>query len=119
VDWPYIQHPTPYLGTPMTKDFRDRKLIVNEGVEEYDGTGAMDEGAAFAEGPAPLPGIHAAERAAHARAHVPGIRRAVGARARSERDVFRRYKAIRSSEREYLPEAEPGTYGPNACIMTS
>jgi anaerobic magnesium-protoporphyrin IX monomethyl ester cyclase len=22
VDWPYIQHPTPYPGTPMTKDFR-------------------------------------------------------------------------------------------------
>ena len=21
-DWPYIQHPTPYPGTPMTKDFR-------------------------------------------------------------------------------------------------
>ena len=38
VDWPYIQHPTPYPGTPMTKDFRERKLIVNERVEEYDGT---------------------------------------------------------------------------------
>jgi anaerobic magnesium-protoporphyrin IX monomethyl ester cyclase len=24
VDWPYIQHPTPYPGTAMTKDFRDR-----------------------------------------------------------------------------------------------
>ena len=22
VDWPYIQHPTPYPGTPMTKDFQ-------------------------------------------------------------------------------------------------
>ena len=22
VDWPYIQHPTPYPGTPMTRDFR-------------------------------------------------------------------------------------------------
>src|SRR5204862_2808679 len=28
VDWPYIQHPTPYPGTPMTKDFRDRGLII-------------------------------------------------------------------------------------------
>ena len=25
VDWPYIQHPTPYPRTPMTKDFRDQK----------------------------------------------------------------------------------------------
>ena len=41
VDWPYIQHPTPYPGTPMTKDFRDRSLIVNEDVDEYDGTTAV------------------------------------------------------------------------------
>ena len=32
VDWPYIQHPTPYPGTPMTKDFRARGLIVNDRV---------------------------------------------------------------------------------------
>jgi len=41
VDWPYIQHPTPYPGTPMTKDFRDRGLIINERLEEYDGTTAV------------------------------------------------------------------------------
>jgi len=41
VDWPYIQHPTPYPGTPMTKDFRDQGLIENEQVEEYDGTTAV------------------------------------------------------------------------------
>jgi radical SAM superfamily enzyme YgiQ (UPF0313 family) len=41
VDWPYIQHPTPYPGTPMTKDFRERGLIVNERPEEYDGTTAV------------------------------------------------------------------------------
>ena len=41
VDWPYIQHPTPYPGTPMTQDFRSRGLIVNERVEEYDGTTAV------------------------------------------------------------------------------
>jgi radical SAM superfamily enzyme YgiQ (UPF0313 family) len=41
VDWPYIQHPTPYPGTPMTKDFRERGLIVNERLEEYDGTTAV------------------------------------------------------------------------------
>ncbi len=41
VDWPYIQHPTPYPGTPMTKDFRARNLIVIERMEEYDGTTAV------------------------------------------------------------------------------
>jgi len=41
VDWPYIQHPTPYPRTPMSKDFRDRGLIVNEQLEEYDGTTAV------------------------------------------------------------------------------
>jgi anaerobic magnesium-protoporphyrin IX monomethyl ester cyclase len=41
VDWPYIQHPTPYPGTPMTRDFRERDLIVNDRVDEYDGTTAV------------------------------------------------------------------------------
>jgi radical SAM superfamily enzyme YgiQ (UPF0313 family) len=41
VDWPYIQHPTPYPRTPMTKEFRDRKLITNDRLEEYDGTTAV------------------------------------------------------------------------------
>ena len=41
VDWPYIQHPTPYPRTPMTKEFRDRGLIINERLEEYDGTTAV------------------------------------------------------------------------------
>ena len=41
VDWPYIQHPTPYPGTPMTKDFREKNLIVNEDVGEYHGTTAV------------------------------------------------------------------------------
>lgn len=41
VDWPYIQHPTPYPGTPMTKDFRARDLIKIERMEEYDGTTAV------------------------------------------------------------------------------
>ena len=41
VDWPYIQHPTPYPGTPMTRDFRDRNLIVSDDVDEYDGTTAV------------------------------------------------------------------------------
>ena len=41
VDWPYIQHPTPYPRTPMTKDFRERGLIVDEDVSHYDGTTAV------------------------------------------------------------------------------
>ena len=41
VDWPYIQHPTPYPGTPMTEDFRRRNLVTNERLEEYDGTTAV------------------------------------------------------------------------------
>ena len=41
LDWPYIQHPTPYPGTPMTEDFRARGLITNERLEEYDGTTAV------------------------------------------------------------------------------
>ena len=41
VDWPYIQHPTPYPRTPMTEHFRQRGLISNERLEEYDGTTAV------------------------------------------------------------------------------
>jgi len=41
VDWPYIQHPTPYPGTPMTRDFQARNLIKIERMEEYDGTTAV------------------------------------------------------------------------------
>ena len=39
VDWPYIQHPTPYPGTPMTEDFRrarpDRQRT-GRGVRRHD-----------------------------------------------------------------------------------
>jgi hypothetical protein len=41
VDWPYIQHPTPYPRTPMTEQFRERGLIMNQQLEEYDGTTAV------------------------------------------------------------------------------
>jgi hypothetical protein len=41
VDWPYIQHPTPYPGTPMTREFRERSLIVDDDVSHYDGTTAV------------------------------------------------------------------------------
>jgi radical SAM superfamily enzyme YgiQ (UPF0313 family) len=41
VDWPYIQHPTPYPRTPMTSEFRERGLIVDDDVSHYDGTTAV------------------------------------------------------------------------------
>ena len=41
IDWPYIQHPTPYPRTPMTEDFRNRGLIIDDRPEDYDGTTAV------------------------------------------------------------------------------
>jgi radical SAM superfamily enzyme YgiQ (UPF0313 family) len=41
IDWPYVQHPTPYPGTPLAKEFRESGLIVNENLDEYDGTTAV------------------------------------------------------------------------------
>jgi anaerobic magnesium-protoporphyrin IX monomethyl ester cyclase len=41
IDWPYIQHPTPYPRTPMTQDFQDRGLIIDHNPEDYDGTTAV------------------------------------------------------------------------------
>ena len=41
VDWPYIQHPTPYPGTPMTGDLAARGLIEHHRLQEYDGTTAV------------------------------------------------------------------------------
>ena len=42
VDWPYIQHPTPYPGTPMTHDFRDARPDRQPARGGYDGTTAVD-----------------------------------------------------------------------------
>ncbi len=124
VDWPYIQHPTPYPGTPMTNDFRERNLIVNDRFEEYDGTTAVVKTAHLdadeieflrwrAERwmklrhlPAVLrhyPGFvarHAPEMLAHT-FRGSSWRSVLGLE--SERDVFTRYKALRAREREYLP----------------
>jgi len=41
VDWPYIQHPTPYPRTPMAQQFRDEGLVVDDDVSHYDGTTAV------------------------------------------------------------------------------
>src|SRR5262249_56188403 len=35
VDWPYIQHPTPYPATPMTPDLRHRGPILNHSPQTY------------------------------------------------------------------------------------
>ena len=41
IDWPYIQHPTPYPRTPMTQQFRDQGLIVDDDMSHYDGVTAV------------------------------------------------------------------------------
>jgi radical SAM superfamily enzyme YgiQ (UPF0313 family) len=123
VDWPYIQHPTPYPRTPMTEEFRERGLIMNERLEEYDGTTAVvrTEHVSAEE----VEYVRwKAERWMKAR-HMPAallhdpwfvVRYAPqmltytfrGCTLRSvlgledERRAFERYKAIRQQEREYV-----------------
>jgi radical SAM superfamily enzyme YgiQ (UPF0313 family) len=123
VDWPYIQHPTPYPRTPMTRDFREWGLIMNERLEEYDGTTAVvrtehmaaeeveflrwkaERWMKLRHMPAALrhdPWFilrHAPEMLAHtfrgcSLASVLGLK--------DERSAFQRYKAIRRAEREYI-----------------
>jgi radical SAM superfamily enzyme YgiQ (UPF0313 family) len=123
VDWPYIQHPTPYPRTPMTKDFRDQGLIINEHLEEYDGTTAVVRTEHLAAEEVEFMRWKAERwmKVHHipvALRHDPGfvlfegwkmlahtfrgssIRSALGLE--SERKVFERYQAIRRNEREYL-----------------
>jgi len=126
VDWPYIQHPTPYPGTPMTADFVQRNLIVNDRLEEYDGTTAVVRTAHLdAEEIEYL--RWRAERWMKVR-HLPSVLRAYpgfvlrhgpqmlahtfrGSTWRSalglesDRAVFQRYKARRALEREYVADA--------------
>ena len=128
VDWPYIQHPTPYPGTPMTKEFRERGLIVNTRVEEYDGTSAVTRSAHLdaddiefmrwkAERwmkvrhmPTALrlhPGF-VMRNARRMMAHTfrgTTWRSVVGLE--SSRDTFRRYREIRARERVYLDWPDP------------
>jgi len=126
VDWPYIQHPTPYPGTPMTQDFRDQGLIVSDAVEEYDGTTAVvrtahltAEDVEFLRWRAErwmkvrhLPAVITHDTAFVARHGLRMLRhtfRGTSVRTwlglESERDAFRRYKSIRRQEREYVPNA--------------
>lgn len=126
VDWPYIQHPTPYPRTPMHADFVVRDLIVNERLEEYDGTTAVVKSAHLDADDIEYLRWRA-ERWMKVR-HMPYtlrhrpwfvLRTAPwllahtfrGSSWRSllgledSRAVFARYKAIRRTEREYVPEA--------------
>jgi anaerobic magnesium-protoporphyrin IX monomethyl ester cyclase len=123
VDWPYIQHPTPYPGTPMTKDFRDRGVITSDRVEEYDGTTPVVKTEHLTADEIEFMRWRA-ERWMKVR-HLPSVlrrypgfvlrhwprmlahtfrgsswRSAVGLE--DARAVFARYKAIRSAEREYV-----------------
>jgi radical SAM superfamily enzyme YgiQ (UPF0313 family) len=128
VDWPYIQHPTPYPGTPMTREFIDRQLIANSHVDEYDGTTAVTRtahlsaedvefmrwraerwmkvrhmSAAFRHDPTFVL-RHARQMLAHTFRGTTW-RSAVGLE--STREVFSRYRAIRSRERDYVDWPDP------------
>ncbi len=123
VDWPYIQHPTPYPGTPMTEDFRRRNLVVNERLEEYDGTTAVVQSEELA--PEEIEFMRWRKERWMKTAHFPkamwqspgfvlrhgfkmlrhtfrgcSLRSLIGLE--DEREAFRRYCAIRAREREYV-----------------
>ena len=123
IDWPYIQHPTPYPRTPMTKDFRERGLIIIERMEEYDGTTAVvktehlsAEEAEFLRWRAdrwmklkhmPVALAHnpmfVIKNAPKMFAHTfrgSTIKSMLGLE--DERKAFERYRAIRSAERAYI-----------------
>jgi radical SAM superfamily enzyme YgiQ (UPF0313 family) len=123
VDWPYIQHPTPYPRTPMTRDLADRGLIINDRLEEYDGTTAVvrSEGMSAEEIEFLRWRRERWMKVRHfpaAARHSPGFvlrhgpamlahtfrgstwKSALGLE--SQRRVFERYRAIRKAEREYL-----------------
>lgn len=123
VDWPYIQHPTPYPRTPMTKDFVEKNLIINQRLEEYDGTTAVvrtqhvsAEDAEYMRWKAErwmkvrhLPAVlrhdfwyvlsHAPQMMAHT-FRGASWRSVLGLE--DPRKSFERYKAIRQQEREYV-----------------
>lgn len=123
VDWPFIQHPTPYPRTPMTREFRRQGLIVNERLEEYDGTTAVVQSShlsadeiefvrwqadrwvklrhlpvAFAHSP-----LFVLRHAPQMLAHLfrgSSLKSLLGLE--DSRQAFARYRAIRQAEREYL-----------------
>jgi anaerobic magnesium-protoporphyrin IX monomethyl ester cyclase len=125
VDWPYIQHPTPYPRTPMAQTFRERGLLMTDDVSQYDGTTAVVRTAAV-----PAEEVEflrwRAERWMKVR-HVKSVlrwypaftlthlRQMFGhtfrgctwrtvAGLEDERAAFARYREIRRREREYLAD---------------
>jgi anaerobic magnesium-protoporphyrin IX monomethyl ester cyclase len=123
IDWPYIQHPTPYPRTPMTKDFRDQGLVTIERVEEYDGTTAVvrtqhlsadqieymrwraDRWMKVRHMPAALrhnPGFVLRNGLRMLRHTFRGSTLKTMLRLEDEWEAFRRYKVIRAAERSYL-----------------
>jgi anaerobic magnesium-protoporphyrin IX monomethyl ester cyclase len=122
VDWPYIQHPTPYPGTPMTKGLVERGLILHERLEEYDGTTAVVRSETLSADEIEFLRWRA-ERWMKLRYFPTALRRSplfclrhgpamIGHTLRgswrslvgleSERQAFERYRAIRGAEREHL-----------------
>jgi anaerobic magnesium-protoporphyrin IX monomethyl ester cyclase len=135
VDWPYIQHPTPYPRTPMTREFHDRGLIVDEDVAHYDGTTAVVRTehvdasdveflrwraerwiklqhfpSAFIHSPWFVL-KHGWRMLAHTFAGST-IRSMLGLE--SERAVFERFRAARRSERDYVRVESPAFGAPPA-----
>jgi anaerobic magnesium-protoporphyrin IX monomethyl ester cyclase len=129
VDWPYIQHPTPYPGTPMTEDFRKQDLIISERLEEYDGTTAVVRSEHLSAEEIEFQRWRA-ERWMKVR-HLPAVLRqsplfllrhwrlmlkhtyrGTGLRTilglEDDRAAFERYRAIRRTERDRIIEAGPG-----------
>jgi radical SAM superfamily enzyme YgiQ (UPF0313 family) len=130
IDWPYIQHPTPYPGTPMTKDFQARGLIVNDDVAQYDGTTAVVRSEHLAADEIEFlrwraerwmklghlwPTLlhsprfvleHGLDMLAHT-FRGSTARSALGLE--TERQVFARYQRIRQAERDYLPSVPQHT----------
>jgi radical SAM superfamily enzyme YgiQ (UPF0313 family) len=123
VDWPYIQHPTPYPRTPMTRDLAEAGLIINDRLEEYDGTTAVVRTEAMTAEEIEflrwrkerwMKVRHFPAAARHSPAfvlrHGPAMfahtfrgstwKSALGLE--SQRAVFDRYRQLRKAEREYL-----------------
>lgn len=123
LDWPYIQHPTPYPRTPMTQDFRRQGLIIDSRMEDYDGTTAVVKTAHISAAEIEFLRWRAERwmKLRHLRSvffHSPGfvlrhggemlghifrgtrIQTLLGLE--DERKAFARYRAIREAERAYM-----------------
>ncbi len=123
IDWPYIQHPTPYPRTPMAKELAKKGLILHDRLEEYDGTTAVVRSqhleaheiefrrwraerwmklrhipVAFAHDPLFVM-THAPKMLAHT---FRGTRWKSVLGLEPQKKVFERYREIRKAERQYL-----------------